>query len=394
MAATSKELNTLRRGFVNWTAGIALAGAMWLSWTAAPAGATETVARHAFMIDHETCAILLEKEAETPMPPASMSKLMTVYLLFEQLADGGVKLDDTFPVSKKAWRMGGSKMFVLVDTEVKVEDLVRGIVVQSGNDACVVVAEALGGSEEGFAELMNQKAAELGLTESSFANSTGWPHPDQRMSARDLAIIASRIISDFPQYYRYFRETSFTYNKIKQSNRNPLLFRDMGADGLKTGHTEAAGYGLTSSAERNGRRVILVTAGLNSMKERAAENARLLNWGFREFNNYDLLRQGETVEQAAAWLGDLEEVPLVVAEDVRMTLRRKARKDLEVKVVYNSPVPAPLNEGEKVGEIRITAPNTETRIVPLLAGKSLNRLGFFGRFVAGFKYLLWGTTGS
>lgn len=389
----SRGLSDLKTGLVAATAWL-IAATAWLIGVAAPAGATETIARHAFMIDFETHAILLEKDAETPMPPASMSKLMTIYLLFEQLADGGVKLDDTFPVSKKAWRMGGSKMFVLVDTPVKVEDLVRGIVVQSGNDACVVVAEALGGSEEGFADLMNQKAAELDLTGSSFANSTGWPHPDQRMTARDLATLASRIISDFPQYYRYFRETSFTYNDIKQSNRNPVLFKDLGADGLKTGHTEAAGYGLTSSAERNGRRIILVTAGLNSMKERARENARLINWGFREFDNYDLLRAGQVVEQAAVWLGDRDQIPLVVAEDVRMTLRRKARKELKVSVIYNSPVPAPLDEGDKIGEIRITAPGTETRIVPLLAGENLNRLGFFGRFSAGFKYLLWGTTGS
>ena len=392
MAIMSKKSGNQKTSVFGLAIGISTMVLAGMLGASKPANSVETLARHAYMVDHETGAILLEKEAELPMPPASMSKLMTIYLLFEQLADGGIKLDDTFPVSARAWRKGGSKMFVLVDTEVKVEDLLRGIVVQSGNDACVVVAEALGGSEEAFADLMNQKAEELGLEASTFANSTGWPHPDQRMSARDLAILASRIISDFPQYYRYFRETTFTYNKIKQSNRNPLLFKDMGADGLKTGHTEAAGYGLASSAERNGRRVVLVTAGLNSMKERASENARLLNWGFREFNNYDLLRKGETVEQAPVWLGQESTLPLIVAEDVRMTMRRRARKDLQVTMIYDSPVPAPIAEGVRVGEIRITAPDTETRIIPLLAGADLHRLGFFGRFSAGFKYLLWGTT--
>ncbi|NQV21183.1 MAG: D-alanyl-D-alanine carboxypeptidase [Rhodospirillales bacterium] len=375
------------------TAGLILGILFWLAAGVSPSPAVDTAARHAIMIDHGTGTVLLDKDADTIMPPASMSKLMTIYLLFEQLADGGLSLEDTFMVSEKAWRMAGSKMFVLVNTRVKIEDLLRGIVVQSGNDACVVVAEGIGGSEEGFADIMNEKAAELGLTNSTFVNSTGWPHPDQRMTARDLATLASHIITDFPQYYGYFKETWFTYNKIKQSNRNPLLFKDIGADGLKTGHTEAAGFGLTSSAERDGRRLILVTAGLGSMKERASENARLINWGFRDFENYDLFKQGETVSEAQVWLGQEDTVPLIMPEDVRITLRRKARKNLEVKVVYTGPVPAPITEGQKIAEIHILAPETETRIIPLLAGKNLDRLGFFGRLSAGFKYLLWGTTG-
>jgi len=380
-------------GSMGRTAGLILGILFWLAAGVSPSPAVDTAARHAIMIDHGTGTVLLDKDADTIMPPASMSKLMTIYLLFEQLADGGLSLEDTFMVSEKAWRMAGSKMFVLVNTRVKIEDLLRGIVVQSGNDACVVVAEGIGGSEEGFADIMNEKAAELGLTNSTFVNSTGWPHPDQRMTARDLATLASHIITDFPQYYGYFKETWFTYNKIKQSNRNPLLFKDIGADGLKTGHTEAAGFGLTSSAERDGRRLILVTAGLGSMKERASENARLINWGFRDFENYDLFKQGETVSEAQVWLGQEDTVPLIMPEDVRITLRRKARKNLEVKVVYTGPVPAPITEGQKIAEIHILAPETETRIIPLLAGKNLDRLGFFGRLSAGFKYLLWGTTG-
>lgn len=375
-------------------AGMLIGVLFWLSFAVSPLQAVETLARHAILIDHGTGAILLEKDADTPMPPASMSKLMTIYMLFEQLADGGLSLEDTFLVSEKAWRMGGSKMFVLVNSNISIEDLIRGIVVQSGNDACVVVAEGLGGTEEAFAEMMTEKALELGLTSSTFANATGWPHPDQRMTARDLATLASRIISDFPQYYGYFKEPSFTYNNIKQSNRNPLLFKDMGVDGLKTGHTEAAGYGLTSSAVRDGRRLVLVSSGLASTKERSSENTRLLNWGFREFANYDFFKQGEIVSEAKIWLGEQDSVALIVPEDVRMTLRRKARKKLEVKVVYTGPVPAPITKGQKLAEIWITAPDTDTRIVPLLAASDMSRLGFFGRLSAGFKYLLWGTTGG
>jgi serine-type D-Ala-D-Ala carboxypeptidase (penicillin-binding protein 5/6) len=377
---------------LNRACAIALSAS--LVWLSTPAFAVDTAARHAIMLDFETGAVLLDKESDVSMPPASMSKLMTIYLLFEQLADGGVKLDDTFHVSEKAWRMGGSKMFVLVNSEVKVEDLVRGIVVQSGNDACVVVAEALGGTEEGFAEMMTEKAEELGMTGSRFANATGWPHPEHRMTARDLATLTNRMIHDFPQYYGYFKETKFTYNKITQSNRNPLLFKDIGADGLKTGHTEEAGYGLVSSAERKGRRLVLVTAGLNSLKERAGENARLMNWGFREFENYSLFQEGEAVSDAKVWLGDTDVVPLIVPESVRMTIRRKARKNLKVKVVYEGPIPAPISAGQKVAEIHISAPEMETRIVPLLAAEDIGRLGFFGRLSASFQYLLWGTTGG
>ncbi|HIF11177.1 MAG TPA: D-alanyl-D-alanine carboxypeptidase, partial [Sneathiellales bacterium] len=297
-------------------AGLITAILLGLVARTTPVRAIETAARHAIMVDYETGTVLLDKQSDLPIPPASMSKLMTAYLLFEQLAGGGVKLSDTFPVSEKAWRMGGSKMFVLVNSEVNVEDLIRGIVVQSGNDACIVVAEALGGSEEGFADMMNEKAVELGMTNSTFANATGWPHPDQRMSAADLATLTRHMIRDFPGYYAYFEETSFTYNEIKQSNRNPLLYNNIGADGLKTGHTVEAGYGLASSAIRDGRRLILVTAGLSSAKERASENARLINWGFKEFENYALFEKGETVIDAKVWLGSEAAIPLIVPESV------------------------------------------------------------------------------
>ena len=242
---------------------------------------TETAARQAILVDFVSGAVLLEKNSDHPFPPGSMSKLMTVYMLFEQLEKGTLSLDDTMRVSEKAWRMGGSKMFVEVGSDVRVEDLLRGIIVSSGNDACTVVAEALAGSEEAFAALMTKRAREIGLTDSVFANSTGRPDPGHSMTARDLAILTKRIVVDFPEHFPYFAEKTFTYNDIQQDNRNPLLYEDLGADGMKTAHTEETGYGLTATAERSGQRLILVITGLDSSRARAEEAERLLVWGFQ-----------------------------------------------------------------------------------------------------------------
>lgn len=353
--------------------------------------AFETKAREALLIDATTGAVLLEKDAEVSMPPASMSKIMTIYMAFEALKDGRLTLDETLPVSEKAWRMGGSKMFVRVGNEVRVEDLLRGVIVQSGNDACIVLAEALGGSEEAFAEAMTTKARELGLTGSSFANATGWPHPEQRMTARDLALLAKLTIENFPEYYPYYQEKTFTWSDIKQGNRNPLLYRDIDADGLKTGHTEEAGYGLTASAIRDGRRLILVVNGLNSMKERADESHRIMAWGFREFDNYALFEAGATVEEGEVWQGESDTVPLVVTSDVTVTLPRKARDELVVKVAYDGPLATPIAEGQQVASLRVSAPGMEQVELPLVAGRAVERLGPFGRLVSGLKYMVFGT---
>jgi D-alanyl-D-alanine carboxypeptidase (penicillin-binding protein 5/6) len=370
-------------------AAVLLAG---LGTTPQPGVAFESRAREALLMDATTGAVLLEKEADRPMPPASMSKIMTVYLVFEALKDGRLSLEGTLPVSEKAWRMGGSKMFVEVGKEVRVEDLLRGVIVQSGNDACIVFAEGLAGSEEAFAELMNQKAAELGLHDSSFANSTGWPHPDQRMSARDLATLAARTISDFPEHYHYYAETTFTFTNIRQGNRNPLLYKNVGADGLKTGHTEEAGYGLTGSAVQDGRRLIVVVNGLKSMKERGSEAQGLITWGFREFKNYSLFAAEETVEDAPVWQGVAETVPLVLAEDLEVTLPRKSRRKMTVTVRHDGPIPAPVEEGQEVATLVVEAPGAETVEVPLRAGASVERLGLLGRFFGNIKHLIMGGT--
>lgn len=360
-----------------------------------PAAAIETVAREAILMDMETSTVLFEKNAHEPMPPASMSKLMTLYMVFERLKEGSLSLDDKFPVSENAWKRGGAKsgsstMFLLPNSQVRVEDLLHGIIVQSGNDACIVVAEALAGSEAAFAEQMTRKAKELGLENSRFVNATGWPDPDHRMTAHDLAILAKQTIENFPEYYEFYAETEFTYNDIRQMNRNPLLYKGMGVDGLKTGHTENAGYGLTASAERDGRRLILVVNGLESKQQRSDEPQRLLEWGFREFRNYALFTAGETVENVPVWLGQQPTVPAVIGDDVKLTLARKHRDEMKATVVYESPVPAPITQGQQLATVRLTAPGMETRELPLYAAQDIERLGFFGRITAALEFLIWG----
>ncbi len=366
--------------------------ALWLTGAPHLANALETKAREALLIDLETGAPLLEKDADTPMPPASMSKIMTVFMVFERLKDGRLSLDDELPVSEKAWKMGGSKMFVRVNTKVRVEDLLRGVIVQSGNDACIVLAEGLAGTEEAFAEAMTQRAREIGLTNSNFVNATGWPDPNQWMTPRDLATLATRIIEMFPEYYRYFSETEFTWSDIRQSNRNPLLFKSVGADGLKTGHTEEAGYGLTASAVQGDRRLVLVLNGMSSQRERAEESTRILAWGFREFENYSLVKQGEAVDDALVWLGDKSSVPLVAPDGLTVTLSRAARSKMKVKLVYDSPVPAPIEAGQVIAKLVVTAPDTTPVEIPLQAGEAVERLGMFGRLTAAVQYLIFGAS--
>ena len=364
------------------------------------AKAIETRAKQAFLMDMDTGAVLLEKQPDTLMPPASMSKLMTVTMVFERLKEGSLKMEDTFPVSEKAWRKGGSKMFVEVNKRVKVSDLLRGIIVQSGNDACIVVAEALAGSESAFAEAMTEHAREIGLEKSIFANATGWPDPNHRMTARELALLSKYIIEKFPEYYSIFSEKSFTFGKtnkgkdIKQGNRNPLLYSNNGADGLKTGHTEESGYGLTGSAKRQDRRLILVVNGLTSAKERGRESERLLEWGFREFDNYALFKKGQEVAKARVWLGAKDLVPLTLEQDLTVTMSRKDRRSMQVKLVYNEPIPAPILKGTPVARLVISAPEMEKIEVPLIASEDVARPGVFGRVSAAVKYVLFGASAN
>ncbi len=365
-----------------------LAGLALLLLAALPASALDTTARAAIVIDHNTGTVLLEKNADVPLPPASMSKLMTVYLVFEAISEGRLKLTDEFRVSPKAWQMGGSKMFVKEGNSVSVENLLQGIIVQSGNDACVVVAEGLAGSEEAFAERMNQKAAELGLSNSHFRNSTGWPADGHEMSVRDLATLATLIVDHFPDLYPYFAETEFTWADIHQYNRNPLLGLDIGADGLKTGHTEEAGYGLVGSAVRDGRRVTLVLSGLSSMQQRLVESERLMNWAFRDFSTQHYFDAGETITNADVWLGDAASVGLVAARDLSVVTPVAASDKVEAKVVYTGPVEAPIEAGQHIADLVVTVPEIGETRYPLQAAKAVDRGGFLRRVEAAARLLL------
>ncbi len=349
-----------------------------------------TLARHAFMVDPQTSTVLLFKDADTPMPPSSMSKMMTVFILFEELAAGRLKLDTRFRVSEKARGMGGSRMFLELGSEVTVEDLIKGMIILSGNDACVVVAEGLAGNEDSFADRMTRRARELGMTKTVFKNASGWPAEGQHTTARDLAVLAWHTIQDYPQYYHYYAEQNWTYNNIRQDNRNRLLRQTAGTDGLKTGHTEEGGYGQTTSAIRDGRRLILVVNGLASMAERAQETGRLMEWGFRESTNTTVFRAGDTVAEAPVWLGTQEKVPLVVSKPVLITSPAGQPPSPRVVARFDGPLAAPVVKGTKVGTAALTLPDGRVLEYPLEAGADVPRLGVFGRVSAMVQHYLFG----
>jgi len=358
----------------------------------------QTTAKQAILMDFDTGAVLYAKNADTPMFPASMTKIMTSIMVFDELRAGRLQLDSTFRVSENAWRKGGSKMFVRVKDDIKVEDLLRGIIVQSGNDASIVVAEGLAGSDETFGDQMTERAREIGLQDTVFRNATGWPDPDHVTSARDLAKLAAYLIREYPDFYSYYSEKEFTYGKsldgkpITQGNRNPLLYKSVGADGLKTGHTEASGFGLTASAIRGDRRLVMVINGLNSVRARSSESERLINWGFQVFDNYPLFQAGETVENAKVWLGDAGTVPLVIEDELTITFPKSARRNMKVKVIYDSPIPAPFDAGMQVARLEVTAPDIEPIIRPLKTSQSVGQLAFFGRITSAINFIIFGAS--
>lgn len=363
---------------------------VWLC--AQPAAAFETEAKAAILLDFRNGEVLFAKKPDQRLEPASMSKLMTALMVFEELERGTLTLDQELPVSERAWRMGGSRMFVEVDTRVTVGDLLKGIIVQSGNDACIVLAEALAGTEEAFAERMTARGKELGLENSTFKNATGWPNREHLTTVRDLALIARKIIKDYPQYYDYYSIKEFTYNDIQQFNRNPLLRANVpGVDGMKTGFTNAAGYGLVASAERNGRRVIMVAAGLPNPSKRRSESERLLEYGFRNFAEYRLFEAGDHIVDVPVWQGALPSVALVGADTIGVTLERAKRDGLKVDVSFESPVVAPIEVGQELGQLVVSVPDKAPIEMPLVAGTAVPRSGVAGRMMSNFNYLLWGT---
>jgi D-alanyl-D-alanine carboxypeptidase (penicillin-binding protein 5/6) len=355
-----------------------------------PLGPVDTAAKQAVIIDFNTGTTILAKDADVPMTPSSMTKLMTAYITYGMLKAGRLRLDQELPVSEKAWRMGGSKMFVPYPGNVKVEDLIRGMIIDSGNDACIVLAEGIAGSEEQFVELMNQKAKELGLTQTNFRNCTGWPDPDHRMSCRDIAMLAIHDIRDFPEYYHYDSEKSFKFNNIDQMNRNPLVQKGL-ADGLKTGHTEDGGFGEVGSALRNGRRVVMVLNGMTSNRMRAEESERLLEWAFREFENVTLFTAGDVVDRVPVWLGESASVPLVGGKDLVVTMPRSWQSKAQVSVQYDAPIRAPVLKGTEIGKLVVSGQGVPDMTVPLLAGADVPRLGLPGRAIAVLSHYITGS---
>ena len=351
----------------------------------------ETVAKQAYIIDAETGQVLFDKNGDERMPTSSMSKTMTMYVVFEALKNGKLTLDQELPVSETAWRMQGSKMFVPLGEMVKVEDLIRGVIIQSGNDATIVLAEGLAGSEGEFAVALNAKAKELGMMNSNFVNASGWPDPNHYSTCHDLATLSLALIRDFPDQYKYYSEKEFTYNNIKQGNRNPLLYKNIGADGIKTGHAEEAGYGLMASAVRGGRRVVMVLNGMASMDERAQESTRLMEWALNNFTNTSILTKGMQVATAPVVMGVERTVPLVVDQDLKVTLPRMAgAASFKAQAVFKGPLEAPVKKGQEVGIVRVEIPNMKPVELPAYAAKDIPRLGFFPSMLEKLERVVFG----
>jgi D-alanyl-D-alanine carboxypeptidase (penicillin-binding protein 5/6) len=359
-------------------------GGLVLSLSTLSAAAFDTKARAAYVVDQKTDTVLLAKNAEQPLPPASMSKLMTLYVAFEAIRDGRLTLDEKLPVSGHAMSYGGSTMFLDTTDRVRVEDLLRGIIVLSGNDACVVLAEALSpdGTEAGFARYMTKRAQQLGMANSTFANANGWPAAGHRMSVQDLAILAEHLIEDFPEYYPLFSETEFKFDGRAPSNvhnRNPLLKLGIGADGLKTGHTSEAGYGLVGSAVQGDRRVIFVVSGLDSNAARAEEAEALVTWSFRQFTSKTIAKASVPVAQAEVWRGAQKTVGLVPAEDLTVLLPALSGKQINAEVVYTGPVQAPIKKGQTLAELVLQPEDLPEIRLPLVAANDVPSGGFFVR---------------
>jgi D-alanyl-D-alanine carboxypeptidase (penicillin-binding protein 5/6) len=376
-------------GYAKRIAALVLA----LGLLAQPAAAFDTRATAAYVIDLQTGTVMLDKNATGPMPPASMSKLMTLYMTFEALRDGRLRMDEALPVSSHAMSYGGSTMFLDTTDRVKVSDLVRGIIVLSGNDACAVLAETLSpdGTEDGFARQMTLRAQQLGMTNSVFRNASGWPAPGHVMSMQDLAILGQRLIEDFPEYYPMFSETRFEFDgRAPQNvtNRNPLLGLGIGADGLKTGHTQEAGYGLVGSARQGDRRIVFVVTGLATAQARAEESQAIVNWAFRQFAQRKLAAEGQLITTAPVWMGAEPRVGLVPKADFNALLPVVAGNQIEAEVQFSAPFQAPIEKGAELGQLVVKVEGLPEMRVPLVADRSVARGGFVSRVVTASTVLL------
>mgnify|MGYP001230220071 FL=1 len=350
----------------------------------------KTSAKQVIIYDHEVDEVLFEKNADQLMKPASMAKVMTSYIVFDRIKDKSLNMSDTFLVSDKAWRMGGSRSFLELNSNVTIKDLLLGLIVQSGNDAAVVLAEGVSGDEEAFAREMNRYAKTLGMKDTYFTNSTGWPHPDLQTTSRDLVMLTKRIIDDFPELYNLYKEKIFTYNKIKQSNRNPLLYTMNGADGLKTGHTNESGYGLIGSVKRNDRRVTIVINGLNSKKKRRFESKRLFNIVFRETTLLSLFSNQKSLVEADVWLGKKNKVNLIASKPFKKIISPFELNKTKIKLEWMNPISAPITKGSVLGKIYIYIPGQQTFQEELISSEDVAKMSPLIRVKSILKFLLYG----
>ena len=352
--------------------------------------AIESIAKTALVIDLSTNEILLEKNSTEKTYPSSMTKMMTALVAFEKIKDGALSLDQEFLISKKAWKMGGSKMFIEVDKRVSVYDLLLGVVVQSGNDASIAIAEGISGSEEIFAVEMNNLGKKIGLTGTNFTNSSGWPDDNHYTTAEDLAKVAQYTIENHYELYQMYKISDFTYNGIKQDNRNPLLYTFEGADGFKTGYTEAAGYGLVGSAERGDRRLILVLNGLESSKSRAQESLRLMDWGFNNFQLVDFFKKNEVIQEVDTWLGKEDKVNLVALKDISVSIPKAQLSSAKVTVLVEEPIATPIKIGDQIAKLQVSFADKQVDF-PLYSGEDIDQKNFFSRIFSAIYYIILGS---
>ncbi len=355
-------------------------------------------ARTAILIDFHSDEILYEFDPDTQIYPASMTKIMTSIIAFDLLKKNKLSLDDMFVVSEKAWRLsqsGYSSMFIMVNDQVSVEDLLKGIIIASGNDACVALAEGIAGSEEQFAEMMNEKAIEIGMTSSNFTNSSGINDPDNVSTVRDIAIMSKYLIENYPIYYELFKEKTFTWDRtggdpIKQGNRNPLLYKNVGVDGVKTGYLGVEKYSLASSMKKNDRRLIAVVSGFPTKKLRSSESLKLLNWGFRNSNTYKVSEKDKSLFELNTWLGKKEKVQATTKEDYYITINKKDIRNLKIALRYDGPIVAPIQKGDQIAQLEILIKDKLIKSLPLYAAENLKKVNFFKSLLASINYLIWG----
>ena len=355
-------------------------------------------ARTGILIDYHSDEILYEFDPDAQIYPASMTKIMTSIIAFDLLKKNKLSLDDMFVVSENAWRLsqsGYSSMFIMVNDQVSVEDLLKGIIIASGNDACVALAEGIAGSEENFAEMMNEKAIEIGMTSSNFTNSSGINDPDNVSTVRDIAIMSKYLIDNYPIYYELFKEKTFTWDRtggdpIKQGNRNPLLYKNIGVDGVKTGYLAVEKYSLASSMKKNNRRLIAVVSGFPTKNLRSTESLKLLNWGFRNTNTFEVSKTDKSLFELNTWLGKKEKIQVITKEDYYITINKKDIRNLKVSLKYDGPIVAPVDKGEKIAQLDISIKDELVKSLPLYAAENLKKVNFFKSLLASINYLIWG----